>query len=192
MDWVANEGVDISWDVSAVSSPVTVLSHSWLSFFFFLQVPLVIRLVIIVELMSFTTKDRDNDQLLACVACVLSSRAHERRAARKIKTAPAPISSRFLCPRPPGHYFITPNQNRHATQANQLPDNCASRFKGAWWYNGCHYFNLNGLDRPGKIDNRVICWYCWKKACHSAKRSEMKIRPKRFLDILVLRVSGMF
>ncbi|CAH3025071.1 unnamed protein product, partial [Porites evermanni] len=77
--------------------------------------------------MSFTTKDRDNDQLLAC-----------------------------------------------------LPDNCALRFKGAWWYHGCHYSNLNGLYRPWKIDDRVISWYCWKKACHSAKRSEMKIRPKGF------------
>ena len=110
---------------------------------------------------------------------------------RKIKTAPAAISSRFLCPRPP-LLLSAPNQNRHATQANQLPDNCVSRFKGAWWYNGCHYSNLNGLYRPGKIDDTVICWYCWKKACHSAKRSEMTVRPKSFLDILVLRVSGRF
>ena len=142
--------------------------------------------------MSFTTKDRDNDQLLACVAwrfCRAGRTSGE--AARKIKTAPAPISSRFLCPRPP-LLLSAPNQNRHATQANLLPGNCASRFKGAWWYNGCHYSNLNGLYRPGKIDDRVICWYCWKKACHSAKRSEMKIRPKSFLDILVLRVSERF
>ena len=27
MDWVGNEGVDINWNVSPVSSPVTVLSH---------------------------------------------------------------------------------------------------------------------------------------------------------------------
>ena len=27
MDWVANEGVDINWDVTPVSSPVTVLSQ---------------------------------------------------------------------------------------------------------------------------------------------------------------------
>ena len=142
--------------------------------------------------MSFTTKDRDNDQLLACVAwrfCRAERTSGD--AARKIKTAPAPISSPFLCPRPP-LLLSAPNQNRHATQANQLPDNCVSRFKGARWYNGCHYSNLNGLYRPGKIDDTVICWYCWKKACHSAKRSEMKVRPKSFLDILVLRVSGRF
>ena len=27
MGWVGNEGVDINWDTSPVSSPVTVLSH---------------------------------------------------------------------------------------------------------------------------------------------------------------------
>ena len=27
MNWVGNERVDINWDVSPVSSPVTVLSH---------------------------------------------------------------------------------------------------------------------------------------------------------------------
>ena len=36
-------------------------------------------------------------------------------AARKIKIAPAPISSRFFCPRPPSSLS---NQNRHATQAS--------------------------------------------------------------------------
>ena len=28
MCWMGNEGVNINWDVSPVSSPVTVLSHS--------------------------------------------------------------------------------------------------------------------------------------------------------------------
>ena len=41
---------------------------------------------------------------------VLSSRA---------QVAPAPISSRFLCPRPP-LLLSSPNQNRHATQAMYL------------------------------------------------------------------------
>ena len=53
---------------------------------------------------------------------VLSSRAHERRS-REIRSrsareraAPAPISSRFLCPCPP-LLLSAANQNRHATQA---------------------------------------------------------------------------
>ena len=63
---------------------------------------------------------------------VLSNRAQERRSHEKFarearenerrsreknkKVAPAPISSRFLCPRPP-LLLSSPNQNRHATQA---------------------------------------------------------------------------
>ena len=49
---------------------------------------------------------------------VLSSWAHERRS-RGQQNSRAPISSRFLCPRPP-LFLSAPNQNRHATQANFL------------------------------------------------------------------------
>ena len=62
---------------------------------------------------------------LACVAwrfCRSGRRSGE--AARKIKTkfqvASAPISSRFVCPRPP-LLLSAPNQNRHATQASMFP-----------------------------------------------------------------------
>ena len=58
-------------------------------------------------------------QTLACVAwrfCRAGRTSGE--AARKIKVAPAPISSRFLCSRPP-LLLSAPNQNRHATQATQ-------------------------------------------------------------------------
>ena len=50
---------------------------------------------------------------------VLSSWAQERRSSEKNKNqvASAPISSRFLCSRPP-LLLSAPNQNRHATQAN--------------------------------------------------------------------------
>ena len=69
---------------------------------------------------------------------VLSSRAQERRSHEKFarearenerrsreknknQVASAPISSRFLCPRPP-LLLGAPNQNRHATQANPYRD----------------------------------------------------------------------
>ena len=38
---------------------------------------------------------------------------------RSTAVAPAPISSRFLCPRPP-FLLSAPNQNRHATQATKF------------------------------------------------------------------------
>ena len=75
---------------------------------------------------------------------VLSSRAQERRSreirarsarerAAKPRVASAPISSRFLCPRPP-LLLSAPNQNRHATQA-----------KVPWsWFSS---FSLTGLSR---------------------------------------------
>ena len=44
--------------------------------------------------------------------------ARERQSRKNIKVAPAPISSRFLCPRPPPAFIINaPYQNCHATQA---------------------------------------------------------------------------
>ena len=45
------------------------------------------------------------------------ARENERRSHEKNKVAPAPISSRFLCPRLPLS-LSAPNQNRHDTQAS--------------------------------------------------------------------------
>ena len=58
-------------------------------------------------------------RILLYSMAVLSSRAHKRRSREKNKNqvAPAPISSRFLCPRPP-LLLSAPNQNRYATQAS--------------------------------------------------------------------------
>ena len=61
------------------------------------------------------------------------ARENERRSRKKNKVAPAPISSQFLCPRPP-LLLSAPNQNRHATQA-----------KVPWsWFSS---FSLTGLSR---------------------------------------------
>ncbi|KAL9958830.1 hypothetical protein ACROYT_G035898 [Oculina patagonica] len=58
--------------------------------------------------------------------------------------------------------------------------NCASVYKGAWWYKDCHHSNLNGLYLNGKKDGKGMVWYHWKNNSESVKRSEMKIRPKDF------------
>ena len=58
--------------------------------------------------------------------------------------------------------------------------NCASKYTGAWWYNGCHYSNLNGLYLNGKDDPKGMDWRLWKNTHYSVKKSEMKIRPKDF------------
>ncbi|XP_015762094.1 PREDICTED: microfibril-associated glycoprotein 4-like isoform X2 [Acropora digitifera] len=58
---------------------------------------------------------------------------------------------------------------------------CALTNKGAWWYKSCYKSSLNGQYMPGAIDkNPGMNWYYWKNSWISMKRTEMKIRPKRF------------
>ena len=47
------------------------------------------------------------------------------------QVAPAPISSRFLCPRPP-LLLSSPNQNRHATQARIIYEIFTSSSASSW------------------------------------------------------------
>ena len=56
---------------------------------------------------------------------------------------------------------------------------CAMRFKGAWWYSSCHESNLNGLYHHGPHQTYAdgVNWLTWKGFQYSAKRAEMKIRP---------------
>ena len=53
-------------------------------------------------------------------------------------------------------------------------------YKGAWWYNSCHYSNLNGLYLHGEVNGQGMSWYHWKNNYYSVKRSDMKIRPRDF------------
>ena len=61
-------------------------------------------------------------------------------------------------------------------------DNCAVLYNGAWWYEGCHHSNLNGLYHHGKHSSSAdgVNWYHWKGHNYSAKRAEMKIKPVKF------------
>lgn len=59
--------------------------------------------------------------------------------------------------------------------------NCAKKFLGAFWYNQCHFVNVNGVYRWGADDTLYavgVEWYHWKGGHnYSLKAISMKIRP---------------
>ncbi|XP_072367902.1 tenascin-R isoform X3 [Scyliorhinus torazame] len=57
--------------------------------------------------------------------------------------------------------------------------NCASSYKGAWWYKNCHRANLNGKYGENR-HSQGINWYHWKGHEISIPFVEMKMRPYEF------------
>ena len=63
------------------------------------------------------------------------------------------------------------DNDRHSTT------NCAVHYTGAWWYNSCHYSNLNGKYLGNrKNDDRGLRWHQFRDSL-SLKFTEMKLRP---------------
>ena len=55
--------------------------------------------------------------------------------------------------------------------------NCVVESSGAWWYNSCHYSNLNGKYLGNKYHNQGAMWYHFRQNYLSLKFTEMKLRP---------------
>ncbi|XP_035685124.1 fibrinogen-like protein 1 [Branchiostoma floridae] len=61
---------------------------------------------------------------------------------------------------------------------------CAEQCSSGWWFNNCHFSNLNGVYHQGGPYNHTfrtgIEWYHWKGKSYSLKGVEMKVRPSDF------------
>ena len=54
--------------------------------------------------------------------------------------------------------------------------NCAVRFKGGWWFNACHYSDLNGVYAGKHVSNTANCAWTAFDSWYSLKFTEMKTR----------------
>ena len=72
------------------------------------------------------------------------------------------------------HNLMKFSTNDHDND-NHSGGNCATELTAAWWYNLCHYSNLNGLYGNNNYPFGIN-WKTWKGYEHSLLFSEMKIR----------------
>ena len=78
-----------------------------------------------------------------------------------------------------GHSLRNVNGMKFSTKDQDNDNNggqCASYWKGGWWFNDCHRSFLNGLYQSGSDPNRIT-WYTWN-GWSSLSFSEMKFRKK--------------
>ena len=72
-----------------------------------------------------------------------------------------------------GHPFSTKDRDNDSNGGS-----CATMYKGGWWYNKCHYSNLNGINYGyEKSYSNSMCWSSIGNY-GSLKSIKMAIRPQ--------------
>jgi len=69
-----------------------------------------------------------------------------------------------------GNAFTTQDRDNDVVRR----ENCAVKYKGAWWYQGCHNVNLNGM-YAGKKAYAGINWNTFKRG-QPMKTTSMMMR----------------
>ncbi|XP_044162371.1 ficolin-1-B-like [Bufo gargarizans] len=73
--------------------------------------------------------------------------------------------------------FSTKDQNND--KSSRAEQSCAEYFKGGWWFEACHFSNLNGQYLSGQHSTKGlgIIWFTFRDNYYSLKSSEIKFRP---------------
>ena len=72
-----------------------------------------------------------------------------------------------------GHKFSARNVDQDVHSGN-----CATQFRGAWWYSACHGSNLNSVYERATVATyaNTVVWELWKGYYYSLKSTVMKIK----------------
>ena len=67
-----------------------------------------------------------------------------------------------------GHSLSGMQFTTHDRDNDRRSGNCAVVYQGAWWYNNCHWANLNGKYLRGGNDCASARWHTFNNAAHSS------------------------
>ena len=84
--------------------------------------------------------------------------------------------------------MVEHNRQKFSTKDNDNDSygtNCATKYKGGWWYNKCHHANLNGLYLNGTYTEYAVgmAWYEWKAYQYSFMKTKMMLRRNQKTDL---------
>ncbi|XP_055865172.1 fibrinogen C domain-containing protein 1-like [Biomphalaria glabrata] len=74
--------------------------------------------------------------------------------------------------------FYLGNENTFDRDNDKKSWNCAQHYSGAWWYNNCHPYSLNGK-WGSKTLGQGLHWYSLTGPENSVSFSEMKLRERK-------------